>query len=86
MSHIQTQPIEEQLKAFIQESLERPVPINVHDSLRDKGYIPSLQLIALVNFLESSFGVEVQPFDVTPDTFESISTIADYVRFLQERS
>lgn len=75
--------LEDKILAFVLESLERPVEISYHDRLLDKGYIPSMQLINLVGFLEDNFGVEIVPFDVTPDNFESIAAIADLVRSLR---
>jgi acyl carrier protein len=34
----------------------------------------------LVTFVQSSFGVRVDPEDVTPDNFDSVKRLAHYVR------
>ncbi len=77
--------IETRIRAFILEHLDPGTDLGFEDRLMDRGYIPSMQLISLVGFLEDTFGVEIVPFDVTPDDFESIATIADLVRSLRGR-
>ena len=74
--------LEAQIRTFILNSMDQEVDISYDDRLLEKGYIPSMQLINLVGFLEDSFGVQVVPFDVMPENFESISAIADFVRSL----
>ncbi len=80
MAQVEEPRLEDQIRGFIVSSLERPISISDGDRLIDRGYVPSMQLISLVGFLEDHFGVEVEPFDVTPETFESIATIAAYIR------
>ncbi len=78
--------IEATIRSFILENLEATTDLAYDDRLMDKGYIPSMQLINLVGFLEDTFGVTINPFDVTPDNFESVAAIADLVRTLRGRS
>ena len=76
--------IEARIRAFILENLDGSTDLEYDDRLMDKGYIPSMQLINLVGFLEDTFGVEIVPFDVTPENFESVAAIADLVRSLRD--
>ena len=37
-------------------------------------------VMELVAFVEASFGVKVDDHDITPDNFDSVRKLADYVR------
>lgn len=74
------------LTQFItQELLDEPdgAELAPDDNLLLSGLIDSLGVMRLVNFIEETFQVEVQPEDVTIENFRTINVIADY---LQRRS
>lgn len=48
-------------------------------SLLEAGIVDSLGVMELVLFVEEAFGVKVEDQDVTPDNFDSINKLADYV-------
>lgn len=50
------------------------------DSLIDSGIVDSMGILELVAFVESDFGVAVEEVDLTPENFESIATVAAFVR------
>lgn len=48
------------------------------DSLLDSGIIDSLGILEIVNFFGESFSLEVADEDLTPENFESISSLAAF--------
>lgn len=55
------------------------------DSLFEAGIIDSLGVLNLVSFLEKSFGVRVKDEELTPENFETVNSIHDFVnRKLEE--
>jgi len=49
------------------------------DALLEVGFIASVEILGLIDRLETAFGVEFQPFDVLPEHFESVRTLAELV-------
>jgi acyl carrier protein len=49
-------------------------------SLLEEGVIDSMGVLELVSFVQSAFGIAVEPNDVTRDNFDSISRLAAYIR------
>lgn len=47
--------------------------------LLEADVLDSLGILTLVDFLESTFGIAVEPEDVTLDNFETVRAIADLV-------
>lgn len=71
------------LTQFItQELLDEPDGSDLapDDNLLLSGLIDSLGVMRLVNFIEETFQVEVQPEDVTIENFRTINVIADYLQ------
>ena len=56
-------------------------PENLRDdtALRSSGILDSLATIALVNFIEKEFGIEVEAHETDIDTFDRIEDIAALV-------
>ena len=54
------------------------------DSLIDSGIVDSMAILEVVAFIESDFGVLLEDTDLTPDNFESIAVIADFVTRKQQ--
>ena len=49
-------------------------------SFLQSGMIDSLGVMDLVTFVQSSFGVAVDPAEITPDNFDSVNRLARYIR------
>lgn len=51
-----------------------------HDlSLITEGILDSLALLRVVMFVEEQFGIQIEDGEVTPENFQSINVIKDYV-------
>jgi acyl carrier protein len=74
--------IESAVEKFILEEIMLADPgqkLAERDSLMDQGVLDSLGLLRLIAFLEEQFGIEVQDDEVTPENFESLTTIRKMV-------
>ena len=68
------------VKEFIVSSFENvPSDISEEEQLIDSGIIDSMGILKVLGFIEKQFGVKVPERDVTPDNFDSITTIASYI-------
>lgn len=56
-----------------------PAALDDDTSLIDNGVIDSLGIVKLVLFLEREFGIKVRDEELSPATFDSISSIASFV-------
>ena len=50
------------------------------DSFLQEGIVDSVGVLELVLFVEETFGVAVDDQDITPDNFDSVNKLADYIR------
>ena len=51
--------------------------------LLENEILDSLAFIELIEMLNDEFNIEIQPTQVTPDTWRSVKKIAEYVQKLQ---
>ena len=75
--------IEPKIREFIARDLlfnENEFPYPDDGSFLRAGIIDSLGVIELVTFVERQFSVQVQPAEVTPENFDSVSRLAAYIR------
>jgi acyl carrier protein len=49
-------------------------------SFLQEGIVDSVGVMELVLFVEEQFGISVDDQDITPDNFDSINLLADYIR------
>ena len=49
-------------------------------SFLEEGIIDSLGVLGLVTFVETAFEVVVDGHEITPDNFDSVNQLADYIR------
>ena len=59
--------------------LARRRDISNDDNLLETGVIDSLGVLEIVTFLQEEFSLELQDDELTPENFQSISSIADFV-------
>ena len=74
-------PVSDSIRAFVLEQYPacRQRNLKDTDSLIDSGIVDSMGILELVAFVESDFGVVVEETDLTPENFESIAALADFV-------
>ena len=53
-------------------------------SFLEEGIVDSQGVMELVMFVEDEFGVTVDDEDITPDNFDSVSLLAEYIRRKQQ--
>ena len=51
-----------------------------NESLLAAGIIDSMSMVGLISFLEQEFGIQIDEDDMTPEHFDSINAIAEYIR------
>lgn len=49
-------------------------------SLLDEGIIDSIGVLELVNFVSTDLGLSVGPDEITPENFDSVNRLAEYIR------
>ena len=59
---------------------ENKFPCEDDGSFLRAGIIDSLGVIELVTFVEREFSLQVQPAEVTPKNFDSVSQLAAFIR------
>ena len=58
--------------------------INDHESLTETGVIDSIGLLQLVDYLESSYKIEIPMELITPENFDTLSGISQSVMNLKK--
>lgn len=56
------------------------VALDDEDSFLEKEIIDSTGVLELVSFVEERFGIEVNDDELTPDNFDSVNKLNEYVR------
>jgi acyl carrier protein len=73
--------VESQIAGFIMDTfLLTPEEVGPDTSFLETELLDSTGILNLVLFVESTFDVTVDGTDITPDNFDSISRLTDYVR------
>lgn len=79
--------VEKQIRGFVEQyftARKGKTDITDDESLLDSGLIDSAGIFELVGFLEKEFGIEIDDTEIVPENFDSISTLAGYVRSKQK--
>lgn len=71
--------IREAIRRFVLEEFKPGVPIDYASPLVEQGIIDSLAIFMLIGFINSRFGVRIDPDDVSLDNFESIDAMQQLV-------
>ena len=53
--------------------------------LLENEILDSLAFIELIETMNNEFNIEIQPTEVTPDTWRSVENIAEYIQRLQNK-
>jgi acyl carrier protein len=78
--------IEQQIAAFIASKIlysKNGYSYPYETSFLEEGIVDSTSVLELVFFTEKTFGISVDDSEITPDNFDSVSKLADYVRSKQ---
>lgn len=59
---------------------DRSLKLDADTKLISTGMITSIDIINLVNHMEKQFGIEVFVEDVTPENFETINCLENYIK------
>ena len=46
----------------------------------EDGYLDSFDVVTLVSELENTFGIVIDPMDILPDNFSSLSNMAELIK------
>ena len=79
---IDEKELTEQIRNFIGQKfpLARRRNVQDGDNLLENGVIDSLGVLEIVTFLNESYSLAVEDDDLTPENFQSISSIASFVK------
>ncbi|MGO9585221.1 MAG: acyl carrier protein [Limisphaerales bacterium] len=83
----QNQPnLESEIRKFITENMLFSADgfnYDDNDSLLEAGIVDSIGVMELVTFVNQTFKIAVPPEDISPDNFDSIARLANYIRLKQ---
>ena len=74
--------IKEQIRVYIAENLlfsTDGFDYSDDSSLRQEGIIDSIGVLNLILFVEETFDIHVDDREVTPDNFDSVNKLSDYI-------
>lgn len=75
--------LESRIREFISRNLlftEDGFAYGDDTSLLDEGIIDSIGVLELVNFVSTHFDLSVGPDEITPENFDSVNRLAQYIR------
>jgi acyl carrier protein len=75
--------VEDQIKDDISRNLlfsDNGFPYPESASFLEEGIVDSVGVMELVAFVEEKFRLKIDDLDVTPDNFDSVSKLADFIR------
>jgi acyl carrier protein len=64
--------------------LDGKISLDEHQSLTETGVIDSIGLLQLVDYLESSYKIEIPMEIITPDNFDTLAAISQSVMNLKK--
>ena len=80
--------IETTLRAFIAESIlfsDSGYPYEDSTSFLDNGIVDSMSVMDLVLFSEKEFGVTISDPEITPENFDSVENLSNFIRAKKSR-
>ena|SRR6266487_255080 len=80
--------VESTLKEFIKENFlarKGKTDISNEETLLDTGLVDSAGIFELMSFVERRFGIEIDDVEIVPENFESINSLAAFIRSKQPK-
>lgn len=80
--------VEALVRQFIIRQFRADDPAKLADDtlLMEEGIVDSVAMLAVIMFLESEFGIEVDNAEIIPDNLDSIERIAAFVAGKQQKA
>jgi acyl carrier protein len=75
--------IETQIRSYISKNLlysDNGFNYSDEVSFLEEGIVDSIGVLELVSFVEEKFNIPVRDQDVTPDNFDSVKRLAEFIR------
>jgi len=75
--------IDAQLRSFVDVNLvysDEDLQYDNDSSFLNEGLVDSMGVMELVAYVQSAFGIAVESREVTPDNFDSVNKLANFVR------
>ena len=75
--------IESQIREYVAQNLlfsDNGFKYADDDSFMEEGIVDSVGALELVLFVEETFGVAVEDPEITPDNFDSVKKLANFIR------
>ena len=75
--------IESQIQSYIAQNLlfsGTEFNYSNDDSFLEEGIVDSLGVMELVSFVEDQYGLKVNDYEITPENFDSVNKLSNYVR------
>jgi acyl carrier protein len=79
--------IEQQIAAFIASKIlfsKNGYTYPYEASFLEEGIVDSTSVLELVFYTENTYGISVDDSEITPENFDSVSKLADFVRSKKE--
>ena len=79
----QTQSPADSIRTFIAQTMlfnNKGYPYPDTASFLEEGIIDSMNVMELILFVETTFGIEVGDEEMVPDNFDSVSKIVDFIQ------
>ena len=77
------QTVEEKIRKYIADNIlfsKKGYPHPLEASFLENGVVDSMNILELVMFVEEKFGVHVADSEIVPDNFDSVASLANYIR------
>jgi len=74
------QPSAEEVSSIVRDALDLKAPVDVDTPLLSSGLVDSLNLVVVLDALESCYVTQIPAEDVSAESFDTPRQIADYLR------
>jgi acyl carrier protein len=71
--------IQEKINKFIKNNFPLRKPLDDDDSFIEKGIIDSTGILELVEFIESTFDIEIKDDELIPENLDSVNKIINFI-------
>ena len=73
--------VQQEVRKFVLENycFNQEGALGNEDSFMERGIIDSTGLLELVSFVEERFAIKIDTYELTPDNFDTISRVTEFV-------